>query len=94
MVDLGERTPFFEEALHAISERREILGGARSHDVAFGPQHQRRWQVLLDRDRSAAIVEGAIDDREPTAADLTIDAVVQELVAGRQGLVGGAHGLG
>ena len=78
VVDLGERAAFLEEALHPVAERREVLGRARADDVALGAQHQRRRQVLLDGDRTAGLVERAIDDRKAAAADLAIDPVVQQ----------------
>src|SRR6185437_14816224 len=46
---------------------------------------------FLDRNRLAGLVERPIDDREPAAADLPIDAVVEERVAAGQRLVGGGH---
>ena len=91
VIDLGERAAFLEEALHAVAERRQVLGRARAHDVAFGAQHQRRRQVFLDRDRPAVLVERAIDDRKAAAADLPVDPVVQQLVAAGEGLVGDGH---
>src|SRR5665213_2020885 len=93
MVDLGERAALLEETLHPVAERREILGGARAHDVALGAQHQRRRQVFLDGHRRAGLVERTVDDRKPTAADLPVDPVVEQLVAGRKCLVGDGHGL-
>jgi len=92
VVDLGERPAFLEEALHAVAERRQVLGRGRAHDVALGAQNQRRRQVFLDRDRLARVVEGPIDDREAAAADLPVDPVVQQLVAAGQGLIGDGHG--
>ena len=91
MIDLGERAAFLEKALHAVAERREVLGRARAHDVALGAQHQRRRQVFLDRDRRARLVERAVDDRKAAAADLPVDPVVQQLVAAGKGLVGDGH---
>ena len=91
MIDLRQRPAFLEEALHAVPERGEVLRGAGAHNVAFGAQHQRRGQIFLDRDRPAAVIERPIDDREPAAADLAINAVVQQLIPGGQGLVGDAH---
>src|SRR6266496_180852 len=76
------RPAFLEEAFHAVTERGQVLGGAGAHDIAFGPQDQRRGQIFLDCDRPAAVVERPVDDRKPAAADLAIDAVVQQLVAG------------
>jgi hypothetical protein len=78
---LASAAAFLEEALHAVAERRQVLGRARADDVAFRAQHERRREVLLDRDRAAFLVEGSIDDREAAAADLPVDAVVEELVA-------------
>ena len=92
MVDLGERPALLEEALHAVAERRQVLGRARADDVALGAQHERRRQVFLDGDRRAVLVEGAVDDREAAAADLPVDPVVQQLVAADERLVGDGHG--
>ena len=91
MIDLGECTPLLEETLHPVTERGKVLRRARAYDVAFGPQHQRRGQIFLDRHRAAAVVEGAIDDRKPAAADLAIDPVIEQLITGRKSLVGDAH---
>ena len=92
VVDLRERAAFLEEALHAVAERRQVLGRRGAHDVALGAQHQRGRQVLLDRDRRAGLVERAVDDRKAAAADLPVDPVVQQLVAAGKGLVGDGHG--
>ena len=94
MVDLGERAPFLEKALHPVAERGEVLDRACADDVALGAQHQRRRQVLLDRDRGAGLVERAIDDRKAAAADLPVDPVVQQLVSADEGLVGDGHDRG
>ena len=41
MIDLGERPPLFEKALHSVAERRQILDRRCANDIAFGAQHQR-----------------------------------------------------
>ena len=92
VIDLRERAAFLEEALHAVPERRHVLGRRRAHDVAVGAQHERRRQVFLDRDRHAGFVERAVDDRETAAADLPVDPVVQQLIPAGEGLIGDGHG--
>jgi len=77
MIDVRQRPPFLEEALHPVAERRHVLHRARADDVAFRAQHQRRGQVLLDGDHIALLIVGAIDNGEPASTDLLVDPVVQ-----------------
>src|SRR4051812_29849592 len=88
MGQAGERAPFLEETLHAVAERRCVLFRHVRADGAVGAQHEGGRQVLLDRHRRVVLVVREVNEREAAVREHAQDAVVLELRAFGQRLVG------
>ncbi len=83
-----ERAAFLEEAPHAVAERRQVVVRNRGQRVALFSQRELAREVFLDRDRLVVFVVGEIDDGKTPAREHARDAVVFELIAVRQRLIG------
>src|SRR6266702_380259 len=83
-----ERAAFLEEAPHAVAERRQVVLRNRGQRVALFSQRELAREVFLDRDRLVVFVVGEIDDGKTPAREHARDAVVFELIAVRQRLIG------
>src|SRR6267143_2856571 len=83
-----ERAAFLEEAPHAVAKRRQVFLRNRGQRVALFSQRELAREVFLDRDRLVVFVVGEIDDGKTPAGEHARDAVVFELIAVRQRLIG------
>ena len=59
----------------------------RRQDIAFGTEGQGIGQILLDRHRCALGVMREVHDGKPAERNLSLDAVLVELIARRQRMI-------